>query len=556
MAKQAASKPDKQTIRVFIASPGDLTVERRAFKEVIDELNGDFAEGAKVEFVAVCWEDTISPVGRRPQSEFNEAVNKCDVFILAMFKRWGQKVPDITPPATSYTEEEFNLALKRWNETQQEPIIHVLFKKIDAAFLVDPGVQLKKVLKFKKKLERSGQALTIPFEDEAAFRQQLHPLLKDAAHRIMDGDREPAPPVALRSVPLPEERLRELEAELSAAQKLREKLEAELLKLKQRPVGKQAPKATAQRVTQTTRAQTKLALAKREQAALRLAEKAAKAALEGRVEEARQDFAQATDSTTNLQVLYLAFEFYNRTGDLATAEELVERWLALSGRHAETADTANALGNLGLIYQTRGDLNRAEEIYHELLSIEEKLRRPKSIANAYGNLGVIYQERGELDQAEEMHLKSLDIEKKFGDQSRMASQYCNLGMLYEKRGDLKRAEEMLQKALAIDKKLRNQEGMASDYGNLGLIYGVRGELERAEEMHRKALAIEEKLDHQEGIASQIANLGSVAKDRGEFERARELWTKARDLFAKIGMPHMVKQMQGCLDRLPQGGGTE
>lgn len=36
MAKKA------RTIRVFIASPGDLAVERRAFKDVIDELNTGF----------------------------------------------------------------------------------------------------------------------------------------------------------------------------------------------------------------------------------------------------------------------------------------------------------------------------------------------------------------------------------------------------------------------------------------------------------------------------------------------------------------------------------
>ena len=62
-----------------------------------------------------------------------------------------------------------------------------------------------------------------------------------------------------------------------------------------------------------------------EQFALEFAERASKAALEGRVEEARQDFAKATDGTTNLRVLYLASEFYFRTGDLTTAEELLER---------------------------------------------------------------------------------------------------------------------------------------------------------------------------------------------------------------------------------------
>ena len=51
---------DIRTIKVFIASPGDLAVERRAFKEVLDKLNGDFADGAGVWFEVLDWEDVIA----------------------------------------------------------------------------------------------------------------------------------------------------------------------------------------------------------------------------------------------------------------------------------------------------------------------------------------------------------------------------------------------------------------------------------------------------------------------------------------------------------------
>jgi len=38
-----------------------------------------------------------------------------------------------------------------------------------------------------------------------------------------------------------------------------------------------------------------------------------------------------------------------------------------------------------------------------------------------------------------------------------------------------------------------------------------------------------------------------------LDKARKLWTKALDLFAKIGMPHMVEKVQGWLDGLPNAG---
>ena len=47
-------------IRVFIASPGDLAGERRAFKDAIELLNLGFGDGAGVRFVPLGWEDTLA----------------------------------------------------------------------------------------------------------------------------------------------------------------------------------------------------------------------------------------------------------------------------------------------------------------------------------------------------------------------------------------------------------------------------------------------------------------------------------------------------------------
>ena len=51
------------------------------------------------------------------------------------------------------------------------------------------------------------------------------------------------------------------------------------------------------------------------------------------------------------------------------------------------------------------------------------------------------------------------------------------------------------------------------------------------------------------LAERLEKAG--LQDRGDVERARELWSKARELYARIGMPHMVKHVQGSLDRLPK-----
>src|SRR4029450_5198015 len=97
---------DIRTIHVFMASPGDLAVERRAFKDVIDELNSGFGDGAGVKFVPLGWEDTLASTGCRAQSVINLDIDRCDVFVLALYGRWGQDALDANP-YTSNTEEEF-----------------------------------------------------------------------------------------------------------------------------------------------------------------------------------------------------------------------------------------------------------------------------------------------------------------------------------------------------------------------------------------------------------------------------------------------------------------
>jgi tetratricopeptide (TPR) repeat protein len=559
--------PAKRTIHVFIASPGDLAVERRAFKEVVDELNKGFGDGKDIEFVPLGWEDTLATTGRRSQAVINQDVDRSDVFILAMHRRWGQEAPD-AKPYSSYTEEEFHRAYERWKKDppagkERAPEIFVFFKHIDPGQMADPGVQLQKVLDFRKHLEESRQVLYRPFVDAAEFKVEVDRHLRAYAKGEL-----PKADAPLDKVLLPLDVLAEIQKE--KAEKERALIQAE----------REHKLAEA-------------AVARAEKFALEFAERAATAALDGKIEEARQDFAKATDGSANLRVLYLAYDFYERTGDLATAEELLNRWLSISGPDTETADTAAALGNLGLLYRTRGELDRAEEMHKKSLAISEKLGRQEGMASQYGNLGLIYQTRGELDRAEEMHKKALAINEKLGRQEGMASQYCALGLIYKahgeydqaeemhnraleietklgsrvgiareygwlgtvhlRRGAIDRAEDMHTKSLAIWEALGHQEGMASEYGNLGVIYRRRGELDRAEEMHKKSLAIDEKLGRQEGMANQYGNLGLIYETRGELDRARELWTKARDLFAKIGMSHMVKQMQEWLDGLPGPG---
>ena len=156
----------RKIVKVFLASPGDLPDERRAAKSVVDEDNSLTADefGYQVELVG--WEDTVSVYGR-PQATINRDLERCELFIGLMWKKWGTP-PDVSGSYSSGFEEEFETSVQR-RLSDGRPEISLLFKEIDPAFLVDPGEDLKKVLAFKERLVAEKRILFEGFADIRDF---------------------------------------------------------------------------------------------------------------------------------------------------------------------------------------------------------------------------------------------------------------------------------------------------------------------------------------------------------------------------------------------------
>ena len=200
---------DVREIKVFIASPNDLPAERQAFRDVCDELNRGFGEGADCRFIPLGWENTLSSVGRRSQAVINQDIDACDVFILAMWRRWGQPAPD--SDFDSYTEEEFHRALDRFKKDGM-PVIFVFFKYIDPGQIADPGAQLQKVLSFHRELEESRTVIYRKFKDDATFRDEISNHLCAFAKGTL-----PARDAVLEPMPLSIDLVRRVEAAESLA---------------------------------------------------------------------------------------------------------------------------------------------------------------------------------------------------------------------------------------------------------------------------------------------------------------------------------------------------
>jgi hypothetical protein len=165
--------------RVFIASPSDLGEEREILRDVVTEINAIFARETDWRIELLGWEDTMPGAGR-PQELINADVDKANLLIGCLWRRWGTE----TGRGKTGFQEEFERALARRRETG-EPEICLFFKDVSDEERKDPGEQLKKVLEFQAAEEKAKRLLYQWFNDGADWRRKIRPLLHRQLLRLV-----------------------------------------------------------------------------------------------------------------------------------------------------------------------------------------------------------------------------------------------------------------------------------------------------------------------------------------------------------------------------------
>jgi hypothetical protein len=183
-------------IRAFLASPGDLAPERLAVKSAVDEMNSLLCNGLGFHVELVGWEDTVSQFGR-PQAIINRELERCEVFIGLMWKKWGTP-PDSSGDYSSGFEEEFRLSIDR-RTSSGSPYISLFFKTIDSALESDPGDELKKVLSFRDEIISRRVVLFQKFDNIPGLERRIRRLIsayvqeKHQTRPAPEEDRSPSP---------------------------------------------------------------------------------------------------------------------------------------------------------------------------------------------------------------------------------------------------------------------------------------------------------------------------------------------------------------------------
>lgn len=194
-------------IRVFVASPGDVTREREHLEKVVASLNTGFADRRGVILELKDWRQVAPNMGRPQGVIFDQIpVESWDVMVGVLWSRFGRPTGAINPANglahESGTEEEFAEAYRCWQASKKP---HILFYRCLRP--IDPSkldtIQIGKVNNFFNHFDAVGG------EHPGLYQAYLEPedfkdLVRDHLEMLIDSppNANPAPtlPIAASSV--------------------------------------------------------------------------------------------------------------------------------------------------------------------------------------------------------------------------------------------------------------------------------------------------------------------------------------------------------------------
>jgi len=166
---------------VFLASPGDLDLERQAVRRFFDEYNRHTAGSRGIRFTVIDYENyATAGIGRPQELITSQTLEKYRDSLALVVGLMGQRFGSPTGTHESGTEEEFEWALNSYRQTGF-PEIKWFFRKVDEfkapsdpKRILEALGQWEKVRAFRERLETgSSPVFYKEFTDTENFRDIL-----------------------------------------------------------------------------------------------------------------------------------------------------------------------------------------------------------------------------------------------------------------------------------------------------------------------------------------------------------------------------------------------
>ncbi len=164
--------PQVEKLKIFIASPGDVSTERKHVVKVVEEINRTVAPDKGVVIEVIRSENAYPGYGKDGQAIINEQIGKMSDYVLFIGIMWN-RVGTPTKRAISGTVEEYQRAKRTFNRIGQ-PTIWFYFRSMTEGLKKKTELeQQEKVRRFKNSYSKNGLGLFREYKTPAEFRDKL-----------------------------------------------------------------------------------------------------------------------------------------------------------------------------------------------------------------------------------------------------------------------------------------------------------------------------------------------------------------------------------------------
>ncbi len=194
---------------------------------------------------------------------------------------------------------------------------------------------------------------------------------------------------------------------------------------------------------------------------------------------------------------------------------------------------ANALNNIGFLYQSQGNMQKALGHYIESLKIHEEIGNKNGIAATLGNIGALCLGKGDIPKALNYMTLSSKILEQIGDKKNFSSSLNNIGTVYKYQGNIVKALEYYAKSLKVQEEIGDKDGITVSFGNIGDIYDQQGDVSKALECYKKSLDIAEEIGNKRYLGINLSNIGGIYKSKGDATKALSYYNKGLKIQEEI-----------------------
>ncbi|BAZ19022.1 hypothetical protein NIES4071_109070 (plasmid) [Calothrix sp. NIES-4071] len=164
--------PQLEHLKIFLASPGDVSQERKHVFKVVEELNRTVASDKGIHLDVISSESALPGCGKDGQAIINEQIGKMSDYVLFIGIMWN-RIGTPTKRAISGTVEEYRRAKRTFDRIGQPNIWFYFRSMTEGLKKKDELEQQEKVRRFKNSYSKNGIGLFREYKNPSEFRDKL-----------------------------------------------------------------------------------------------------------------------------------------------------------------------------------------------------------------------------------------------------------------------------------------------------------------------------------------------------------------------------------------------